>query len=159
MYHMSCCNYFSSHYIYYSIMYIVGRKWSETLHLVVLPVIVKYDWEFIPLAKALNDLSNKISSFNSRIIVLAPYSQHFPYHSQGLFMNKTSIKLNQSVCAAHKTQYDRSSSTGYICVFFLYVDSLTYAFGWSAFLCRIRFCDTPRCNIFLSKNHHQQECT
>jgi hypothetical protein len=31
----------------------------------------------------------------------------------------------------------------YICVFYyLYVDFLTYAFGWSAFLCRIRFCDT-----------------
>jgi hypothetical protein len=30
----------------------------------------------------------------------------------------------------------------------LYVDSLTYAFGWSPFLCRIRFCDTPRCNLF-----------
>jgi hypothetical protein len=24
----------------------------------------------------------------------------------------------------------------------LYIDSLTYVFGWSAFLCRIRFCDT-----------------
>jgi hypothetical protein len=28
----------------------------------------------------------------------------------------------------------------YICIFYyLYVDSLTYTFGWSAFLCRIRF--------------------
>jgi hypothetical protein len=31
----------------------------------------------------------------------------------------------------------------YICVFFyLYIDSLIHTFGWSAFLCRIRFCDT-----------------
>jgi hypothetical protein len=31
----------------------------------------------------------------------------------------------------------------YICNFHsLYSDSFTYAFGWSAFLCRIRFCDT-----------------
>jgi hypothetical protein len=31
----------------------------------------------------------------------------------------------------------------YICIFYyLCVDSLTYAFGWSAFLYRIRFCDT-----------------
>jgi hypothetical protein len=32
-----------------------------------------------------------------------------------------------------------------LCIFYyLYVDSLTltYAFGWSAFMCRIRFCDT-----------------
>jgi hypothetical protein len=30
----------------------------------------------------------------------------------------------------------------YICIFYyLYVDSLTYAIGWHAFLCRIRFCD------------------
>jgi hypothetical protein len=43
----------------------------------------------------------------------------------------------------------------YICYFYyLYVVSLIYAFGWSAFLCRIRFCDTPRCNLFLSKLHH-----
>jgi hypothetical protein len=32
--------------------------------------------------------------------------------------------------------------------YYLYVDSITYAFGWSAFLCRIRFCDIPRCNLF-----------
>jgi hypothetical protein len=25
---------------------------------------------------------------------------------------------------------------------YLYVDSLTYAFGWSVFMCSIRFCDT-----------------
>jgi hypothetical protein len=30
----------------------------------------------------------------------------------------------------------------------LSVDSLTYAFGWSAFLCRIRFCDTLSFNLF-----------
>jgi hypothetical protein len=31
----------------------------------------------------------------------------------------------------------------YIYIFFyMYVDFLTSAFGWSAFLCRIRFCDT-----------------
>jgi hypothetical protein len=30
-----------------------------------------------------------------------------------------------------------------ICIFYyLFVDSFIYAFGWSAFLCRIRFCDT-----------------
>jgi hypothetical protein len=26
--------------------------------------------------------------------------------------------------------------------YYLYVDSFTSAFGWSPFLCRIRFCDT-----------------
>jgi hypothetical protein len=31
----------------------------------------------------------------------------------------------------------------YICIFYyLYVDSLPYAFIWSPFMCRIRFCDT-----------------
>jgi hypothetical protein len=33
-------------------------------------------------------------------------------------------------------------------LYYLYVDSFTYAFGWSAFLCRIRFCDSPRCHLF-----------
>jgi hypothetical protein len=43
----------------------------------------------------------------------------------------------------------------YICIFrYLYVDSLTYAFGWSAFLCRIKFCDTLVVKSFLSKHHH-----
>jgi hypothetical protein len=37
--------------------------------------------------------------------------------------------------------------------YYLHVDSLTYAFGWSAFLCRIIFCDTLVV-IFLSKYHH-----
>jgi hypothetical protein len=42
----------------------------------------------------------------------------------------------------------------YICIFYyLYVDSLTYAFRWSAFLCRIKFCDTL-VEFFLSKHHH-----
>jgi hypothetical protein len=41
----------------------------------------------------------------------------------------------------------------YICIFYdLYGDSLTYAFGWSAFLCRIRFCYTLVV-IFSSKHH------
>jgi hypothetical protein len=43
----------------------------------------------------------------------------------------------------------------YICIFYyLYVDSLTYPFGWSAFLCRIRFCDTLSLKSFLSTHHH-----
>jgi hypothetical protein len=42
----------------------------------------------------------------------------------------------------------------YICIFhYLYVDSLTYAFGWSAFMCRFKFCDTLVV-MFLSKHHH-----
>jgi hypothetical protein len=36
---------------------------------------------------------------------------------------------------------------------YLYVNSLTYAFGWSAFLW-IRFCDTLIVT-FLCKHHHQ----
>jgi hypothetical protein len=45
------------------------------------------------------------------------------------------------------SEWDRSDRTVveevcYICIFYyLYVDSLTHAFGWSAYLCRIRFCD------------------
>jgi hypothetical protein len=35
-----------------------------------------------------------------------------------------------------------------------YVDSLTYAFGWSAFFCRIRFCDTLVEIFFLCKHYH-----
>jgi hypothetical protein len=43
----------------------------------------------------------------------------------------------------------------YICIFYyLYVDSLTYAFGKSAFLFRIRFCDTLVVILFLSTHHH-----
>jgi hypothetical protein len=31
----------------------------------------------------------------------------------------------------------------YICIFYyMYVVALTYAFGWSAFLCRVKFLDT-----------------
>jgi hypothetical protein len=38
--------------------------------------------------------------------------------------------------------------------YYLYVDSLTYAFGWSAFMCRIRFCDTLVVIFLLSKHHY-----
>jgi hypothetical protein len=37
--------------------------------------------------------------------------------------------------------------------YYLYINSLTYAFGWSAFLCRIRFCDTLVV-IFFHHHHH-----
>jgi hypothetical protein len=39
--------------------------------------------------------------------------------------------------------------TGVHVFYYLYVDSLTYAFGWSTFLCRIRFCDTLVINIII----------
>jgi hypothetical protein len=43
----------------------------------------------------------------------------------------------------------------YIYIFdYLYVDSLTYAFGWSAFLCRIRFCDALAIIFYLVKLQH-----
>jgi hypothetical protein len=43
----------------------------------------------------------------------------------------------------------------YIYIFYyLYVDSLTYAFGWSAFLCRIRFFNTLSLLSFLRKQYH-----
>jgi hypothetical protein len=38
-------------------------------------------------------------------------------------------------------------------LFYFHIDSLAYAFGWSAFLCRIGFYDTLVV-IFLSKHHH-----
>mmetsp|Transcript_28033 Transcript_28033/g.26893 ORF Transcript_28033/g.26893 Transcript_28033/m.26893 type:complete len:105 (+) Transcript_28033:56-370(+) len=66
---MTCRREVAEAHIYTTLMqdFKVGKKWAETLHLVILPVIIKYDWEFIPLAKALNDLSHSIFSFN-RII-------------------------------------------------------------------------------------------
>jgi hypothetical protein len=45
----------------------------------------------------------------------------------------------------------------YICIFYyLYVDSLTYAFDWFAFFSRIRFCDTLVVIFLLSKHHHHR---
>jgi hypothetical protein len=43
----------------------------------------------------------------------------------------------------------------YLYLLFLYVDSLTYTFGWSLFLCRIRFRDTLVVTFFtiLSVRH------
>jgi hypothetical protein len=38
--------------------------------------------------------------------------------------------------------------------YYFYVDSLSYFFGWSAFLCRIRFCDTLVVIFFICKHHH-----
>lgn len=98
----------------------MGKKWSDTLHLLILPVAIKYEWEFIPVAKALNNLAKSIFASNSRILVLSPFSQHFPYHPQGLYINQTKIIPNQSVCVPHKIPYDKSSVKG------MHIDSINF---------------------------------
>jgi hypothetical protein len=46
----------------------------------------------------------------------------------------------------------------YICIFYyLYVDSIAYAFGRSAFLYRITFCDTLVVIFLLSKHYHHKD--
>lgn len=79
------------------------------MHCLLLPIAVKYPWEYGPLAKALNELSLSILPFDSRILVLAPFSQHFPTHPHGLYENFTSVKSsNESICTAHSTPYGAS---------------------------------------------------
>ena len=64
---------------------------------------LKYDWEFQSIATALNELAQKIHPYGSRIIVLAPFSQHFPSNPQGLYENYTSTKNNNDtmICKKH----------------------------------------------------------
>ena len=82
-------------------------------------MVVKYDWEFLSLAIAINELAERIHPYGSRIVVLAPFSQHFPSNSGGLYINYTSINSNNndnnknntdsnhSVCKKHTIQYNK----------------------------------------------------
>ena len=80
----------------------------NTLHFLLLPVALKYDWEFESIAIALNELAQKIYSHGSRIVVLAPFSQHFPSNPQGLYDNYTSTKnTNDSkICKKHTKPFN-----------------------------------------------------
>ena len=74
-----------------------------------LPVALKYDWEFKPLASALNKIAEDIFLENSRIVVLSPFSQHFASHPQGLYENYTTVKsVNDSICQPHRVPYTES---------------------------------------------------
>ena len=62
------------------------------------------------MAKAILELADTIHSINSRIVILSPFSQHFPSHPQGLYENFTSVKnLNETICQPHKIPYSENN--------------------------------------------------
>jgi hypothetical protein len=70
-------------------------------------------------------------------------------------MNSVDVSLPQDEIQKYRKVVSQPMHAGYICIFYyLYVDSITHAFGWSVFLCRIRFCDILSLLSFLSKNHN-----
>ena len=63
------------------------EKWSSTLHIFVLPIIVKDAWEMKPVASALLSAAIALKAVNSKIMVLSPLSQHFAEHPMGHYVN------------------------------------------------------------------------
>lgn len=73
-----------------------GKKWSRTLHLVVLPIIEKKDWEMEPFAQAIYSVALQIRSLGSKIIIISPFSQHFYGNKMGLYSSNASSSSSSS---------------------------------------------------------------
>jgi hypothetical protein len=76
----------------------VGPKWAHTLYLVMLPIRLKFEWEYEPFVQALLSLLPEIQQHNSQLIVLSPFAQHFRSHPLGLYTNFTKPLPNEPIC-------------------------------------------------------------
>lgn len=74
------------------------RKWGNTLHVVVLPIIIKEAWEYGPFAKAIVEVAQNLQSISSRIILLPPLAQHYRVHPRGLYNGFQWPKEGEQVC-------------------------------------------------------------
>lgn len=62
-----------------------GKKWGNTLHIFILPVILKQSFEYKPMARALLDVAKNLRKISSVILILSPFTQHFSNHPRGLY--------------------------------------------------------------------------
>jgi hypothetical protein len=82
------------------------RKWGNTLHVLVLPIIIKEVWEYEPFAQAIVEVARNLQAISSRILVLTPFAQHYPVHPRGLYNNFKWPEGGERVCGP------RINSTG-----------------------------------------------
>lgn len=82
----------------------VGPKWAHTLHLYVLPIKLKFAWEYEPLGKALYETAQLMQTFNSTLVVVSPFAQHFKSHPLGLYENFTKPAFEEKSCGPHAYQ-------------------------------------------------------
>lgn len=69
----------------------LGPKWQHSLHLLVLPIRLKFPWEYTPFARALYEVGAAMQAEGSQLVVLSPFAQHFPRHPHGLYENFTKL--------------------------------------------------------------------
>ena len=62
-----------------------GKKWGNTLHVFIIPVILKQPFEYKPMARALIDAARNLRRISSVIMITSPFTQHFSSHPRGLY--------------------------------------------------------------------------
>ena len=63
----------------------LGKKWGNTLHIFILPIILKHTFEYKPMARALLDVAKNLRRISSVILISSPFTQHFSNHPRGLY--------------------------------------------------------------------------
>eukprot|EP01033_Poteriospumella_lacustris_P009911 gene9910-7099_t len=88
----------------------LGPKWKNTLHVFVLPIKLKFEWEYVPLCKALLEVAQQMKASRSSLVVVSPFAQHFKSHPIGLYENFTKPAYDERSCGPHQTNHSRSLS-------------------------------------------------
>ena len=96
----TCRQEYATEYIYSTTLRLIktGKKWGNTLHLFLLPIINKLEWEYEPLARAVLDASIRLANINSAMIIIGPLNQHFAGSPRGLYTNNPYSKEGQPAC-------------------------------------------------------------
>ena len=85
-----------------------GKKWGNTLHAFILPIILKQSFEYKPMARALLDMAKILRKISSVILILSPFTQHFNNHPRGLYDGKNS-HLERKRFSSYSPRYSSHS--------------------------------------------------
>lgn len=109
-------------------------KWGTVLHIVILPIILKNEWEWEPFVRGMTR-GIRENNIENRFLILSPFAQHFYGNSQGMYGSHITkatskqraifghqfdhmIDVNQTIgdqifpCLAHHSSTDFSSVDG-----------------------------------------------
>lgn len=79
----------------------LGPKWKNTLHVFVLPIKLKFEWEYTPFCKAILEVAKQMKASHSYLVVVSPFAQHFKSHPIGLYENFTKPAYEERSCGPH----------------------------------------------------------
>ena len=73
-----------------------GPKWGNTIHLYILPTILKQSWEYDPFALALYTIAKGLRAIDSILLLTSPLAQHFAGNDRGYYNNYSEIHSSNS---------------------------------------------------------------